>query len=461
MPNSFTLAVPHTLWGDLIGSLTESRETAAILLAGIAADADRPTLLVNSVMWVPEDQYELREPLGLKIRSRGWMPALKRAADAGLSAIFFHTHPGGSPTPSRYDAEVDLALAKPFCVRTGQSLYGSVIIGGSPERPAFTGRLLDDSDRETPIARIRVVGPRLEILQAFDSSSSDAVSSDAHDRQVRAFGAEGHKVLAQLRVGIVGVGGTGSAVAEQLTRLGVRNLVVIDDDHVTATNISRVYGSGMRDIGRAKVDVASDNADRIGLGTHVTRCEGRVANREPLEKLRGCDVIFGCTDDHLGRFNLTRFAFWYLVPIIDLGVVIDAPDGRIRSITGRVTYVAPGAGCLVCGGVIDPERVREEGLAPEERRRLAAEGYARGLDNPDPSVVAYTTMVAAWGIADLLERLFGFGADDTRPEIRLRIADRKMTTRSIPANPDHICGQEDRWGVGDNAAFLGQRVWPS
>jgi hypothetical protein len=461
MPNSFTLAVPHTLWGKLADSLTESHETAAVLLAGIAADADRPTLLVNSIIWVPEDQYELRGPLGLKISSRGWVPALKRAADAGLSAIFFHSHPGGSPTPSSYDAEVDLALAKPFRVRTGQSFYGSVIIGGSPERPAFTGRLVDDSDRETAITRIRVAGPRLEIVQAFNSSTSDAASFAVHDRQVRAFGAEGHEALAQLRVGIVGVGGTGSAVAEQLTRLGVRSLVVIDDDHITATNISRVYGSGLLDIGRPKVDVASDNADRIGLGTHVTRCDGRIAHREPLEKLRGCDVIFGCTDDHLGRFNLTRFAFWYLVPVIDLGVVIDAPDGRVRSITGRVTYVAPGAGCLVCGGVVDPERVRDEGLAPEERRRLAAEGYARGLDDPDPSVVAYTTMVAAWGIADLLERLFGFGADNIRPELRLRIADRKMTTREIVANPDHICGKQDSWGVGDHAAFLGQRVWPS
>jgi hypothetical protein len=128
------------------------------------------------------------------------------------------------------------------------------------------------------------------------------------------------------------------------------------------------------------------------------------------------------------------------VPVIDLGVVIDAPDGRVRSITGLVTYVAPGAGCLVCGGVIDPERVRDEGLAPEERRRLAAEGYARGLDDPDPSVVAYTTMVAAWGTADLLERLFGFGADNIRPELRLRIADRKMTTREIVAARKRSCG---------------------
>ena len=312
MRRRFSLAISHTLWAELVGALSDSRETAAVLLAGIADDPDRPALLVNRVVWVPGDHYEERGPRSLRIGSRGWVPALKRAADAGLHAIFFHTHPGGPPTPSRYDAEVDLALAGPFRLRTGQQLYGSLIVGGDSSRPTFTGRVVGESGQETAISRIRVVGPSLEVVQAFDASAAEQRSSGVHDRQVRAFGADGHEALADLRVGIVGVGGTGSAVAEQLMRLGVRSLVVIDDDRITATNISRVYGSGLGDIGRPKVDVVSANADRIGLGTDVTACDGRIAYREPLEKLRGCDVIFGCTDDHLGRFNLSRFAFWYL-----------------------------------------------------------------------------------------------------------------------------------------------------
>ena len=147
--------------------------------------------------------------------------------------------------------------------------------------------------------------------------------------------------------------------------------------------------------------------------------------------------------------------------MIDVGVVIDAGAESIRSITGRVSYVGPGEACLICGGVVDTELVREEGYEPAERARLAGEGYAQGLGEPDPSVIAYTTMVASWGIADLLERLFGFGAEDVRPEMRLRIAARKIATRTPTPDPAHICGQPDQWGLGDRPDFLGQRVWPS
>ena len=51
------------------------------------------------------------------------------------------------------------------------------------------------------------------------------------DRNVRAFGADLQRALGELRVTIVGCGGTGSAVAEQITRLGVRHLHLIDAGH--------------------------------------------------------------------------------------------------------------------------------------------------------------------------------------------------------------------------------------
>jgi tRNA A37 threonylcarbamoyladenosine dehydratase len=50
-------------------------------------------------------------------------------------------------------------------------------------------------------------------------------------------------LLSNLNVGIVGAGGTGSALAEQLIRLGIGNLIVIDDDVFKSSNINRVYGS--------------------------------------------------------------------------------------------------------------------------------------------------------------------------------------------------------------------------
>jgi proteasome lid subunit RPN8/RPN11 len=459
LPREVTVAFSEPLWEELTVTLAGPEESAGVLLAGTAKDGERLIYLVSRVIWVPDEHYVERGPYRLSIDSQGWVPALKLAADSLLHPIFFHTHPGGDPTPSESDDAVDAALAAPFLTRARVQRYASLILGGHKDAPRFTGRVIDEIGNSTAVARARIVGRRLTVLPAFNEPAFGA-NERVHDRQIRAFGVDGNRILASLRVGVVGAGGTGSAVLEQLVRLGVRDLVSVDDDDITCTNVSRVYGSSLSDEGRAKVDVAHANAERIGLGTLLTRSRGRTDKREALELLRTCDVVFGCTDDHTGRFTLSQLSFYYLVPLIDLGVVIDAPEGRIRSITGRITYVAPGEACLVCRGVVDLDLVREEAYATEERERLAGEGYARGLGEPDPAVVAYTTMVAAWGVSDLLERLFGFGADDVRGEIRLRIADRKMTSRSAQPEPAHICGDQSRWGLGDQPDFIGQRVWP-
>jgi molybdopterin/thiamine biosynthesis adenylyltransferase len=460
LPPEVTLAIAEGHWDELTSALEREEESAAVLLAGVAVDGDRLVFAVNRVMWVPEEHYDERTPVRLSIRSAGWVPALKAAAAAGLHPIFFHTHPGADPTPSVYDDEVDEALAKPFCLRARVSRYASLILGATTSHPTFTGRVRDEHGSTTPISHVRVVGGRLQRLPSFDDTEATEADLELHDRQVRAFGAAGQRALSKLRVGVVGAGGTGSAVLEQLIRLGVRDIVSTDDDTITATNVSRVYGSSLSDEHRPKVDVAHDNAHRIGLGTTIRRHQGRIDKRQALELLRGCDVIFGCTDDHTGRMHLSTLAFYYLIPIIDLGVSIHSVDGTIRSISGRVTYVAPGEPCLVCRGVVDLARVREEAYSPEERERLAGEGYAQGLGEPDPSVIAYTTMVAAWGVADLFERLFGFAADDIAGELLIRIADRKMKGRRREPDPGHICGQAQRWGLGDQPAFLGFKVWP-
>lgn len=457
MPPEISAAFSDRTWDELCAALERREESAAVLLAGVADTGDRLIFTINRAVWVPDNRYVERTHNRLKIASSGWMPALKAVAAEGLHAIFFHTHPGGNASPSALDDAVDNALAQPFRTRAGVDTYASIILGGDPEAPSFSGRAYRGVDA-VPIRHARVVGRQLRLVH--NTARDGAEATEIHDRQVLAFGHAGQDVLASLKIGVVGAGGTGSAVIEQLTRLGVRRLVAVDDDFLTGSNVSRAYGSSIRQAGEAKVEIAAQNVERIGLGTDLTAIAGRVTRKSPLEQLRDCDVIFGCTDDHAGRINLSRLCFQYLIPLIDLGVVIDSDGSNIRSITGRITYVAPGEPCLVCRGTVDVGVARDEGLDPRERTRLAEEGYARGLEEPDPSVIAYTTLVAASGVADLLERLFGFGAPRIGGEMVIRIADRKVKGRSGSPEDGHFCGNAAAWGLGDQSPFLGQAVWP-
>jgi tRNA A37 threonylcarbamoyladenosine dehydratase len=180
------------------------------------------------------------------------------------------------------------------------------------------------------------------------------------DRQVRAFGAEIQQLLATLHIGIVGNGGTGSAVGEQLIRLGAGRLSLFEGQTLDASNVTRVYGSRLTDVDRLKVKIIERLAKEIGFGTEVTLFPKHITNSETAKALRDCDVIFGCTDDEWGRSILSKLAIDYYIPVIDMGVKIDSNEGSIVSVQGRATTLAPGSACLFCRGRITAEGVRAQ-----------------------------------------------------------------------------------------------------
>lgn len=447
------VATSERLWEELCLALNDREESAAILFAGRAEDSDRITLCLNRAIWVPAEAYELRSPIEMRIGSEGWMPALAEVAAGEWQPIFFHTHPAGEPLPSRYDEEVARKLAPVFEARTGKP-FASLILGDPSASPRFTGTLGED-----PIGRLRVVGDRVRLIDAADRSRKTLPSLDSFDRQIRAFGRDGQKVLRRLRVGVVGGGGTGSAVYEQLVRLGVGEIVVIDDDEVSATNLTRIHGSTMSDVGEPKVEVLANSARTIGLGTTVEPHRARVAERSDFEALRGCDVVFGCTDDNAGRAILSRLAYHYCAMVIDVGVVISARDGEVTGLDARMSVMAPGTPCLFCRGRIDPNRLREEQLPDGEREQLADEGYAQGLADPDPAVLTYTTMIASYALDELLQRLFGFGEEPRSSEVLIRPLQREVRRLGGASVEGHFCADPRLLGRADREPPLGI-PWP-
>src|SRR5207245_10649144 len=61
-------------------------------------------------------------------------------------------------------------------------------------------------------------------------------------------------------------------------------------------------------------------------------------------------------------------------------------------------------GCW-CHGNSTPEGVMEEKLLPADRARLAREGYVRGLDVPNPSVVTFNTSVSSAAVTEFLKAI--------------------------------------------------------
>lgn len=455
-----TLVLPETMAAELRVAVQDVVETAGVLLARpVHTPSGDLRLLARRIHWVPPDAYLLREADGLAIASHGFVPALAAAEVEGCVPVWLHTHPGdGSlPKPSHHDEVVDEQLSDLFRLRAGSAYYAALILAHDAGQLRFSGHV-ESADERADIDRLWITGRRFSLVSnALHESTALATQ---FDRNIRAFGGDIQRVLGDLRVATVGVGGTGSAVAEQLVRLGVRHLCLFDPDVLTASNITRVYGSFPSDVGRRKVDVLADHLRGIAPDIELKTFAHMITVEDVARSLVDADIIFGCTDDNAGRLVLSRIASFLLTPVIDCGVLLsDDGFGYLQGIDGRVTVLAPGTACLVCRGRVDMERAAAEMLTPDEHRRLADEGYAPALPGVEPAVITYTTAVASGAVSELLERLIHYGPEPAPSEVLLRIHEREVSTNDPPPRERHYCHPTaGKLGLGFTEPFL-EQTW--
>lgn len=457
-----TLVATDDLVSELHAASIQKVETGGVLLARVLHSPNGDLRLLGQRMdWVPTKAYLKRKRDELVVTSAGYVPALGAAEAAGCMALWVHTHPGeaGIPRSSRHDEIVDQSLADLFRLRTGAEHYGAIIVSPRGAGIAFTGSLHPAQGPSIPIDRVWQVGDRLRLMEPYGSQQS---VPELFDRNVRAFGPGIQATLGSLHVGIAGAGGTGSAVAEQLVRLGVRRLTIVDPDSLSESNTTRVYGSTAADVGRPKVEVLRDHLLRIAPDLDCQILSSTVSMESTARALAICDLLFGCTDDNAGRLVLSRLATFMLLPLFDVGVLLSsAADGTLTGIDGRVTVLTPGAACLVCRNRIDLPRAAAELRTPEERRRLADEGYAPALGGIEPAVVAFTTSVAAAAVAELLERLIGYGPSPRPSEMLLRWHEREISTNIRAPRVGHYCDpRAGKLGLGMTNPFL-EQTWPT
>jgi hypothetical protein len=457
-----TLVLSPDVSREIERAARQPLETAGVLLARVVTtDLGNIRLLGHAIRWVADDAYIDRQDDRLSIASHGYVPALAEAERTRSTCLWVHTHPGenAKPEPSKADLRVDRDVADLFRLRSDSAYYGTVIFSPRTRDIAFSGTLQHEEEPAIPIDRLWRVADDWRLLRAVDSGLPEI--SPIFDRNVRAFGESVQATLGDLRIAIIGCGGTGSALAEQLVRLGVRYLTLVDADTLSKTNVTRVYGSTPDDEGKLKAHVLRDHLMAIAPDLHVRTVTSMLTLEPTARTLPDHDLVFGCTDDNAGRLILSRFASYFLTPVIDVGVLLssDANDTLV-GIDGRITILSPGAACLVCRERVDLQRAAAELMTPEARQKLADEGYAPALAGVEPAVVAFTTAVAAAAVNELLERLIGYGPKPRPTEVLLRLHEREISTNVSASRPGHYCHSDaGKLGLGNTTPFL-EQAWP-
>jgi hypothetical protein len=322
----------------------------------------------------------------------------------GQALVKVHSHPGGYRKFSRTDDDSDRSLfASISSLLDDDRPHASVIM--LPDGEMF-GRVLNDGHITDDLSRIIAIGPDLRIWDRREVRLESFAL-----RHAQAFGSGTTGILRGLSVAIVGCSGTGSIVVEQLTRLGVGRLILVDPDFVEEKNLNRILNSCKEDayLKRPKVHALASAIARAGIGQEVLAIQSNLATTEAVESVAECDLAFGCMDGVEGRHLLNRVATFYQMPYFDVGVRLDA-DGRggIENISGAVHFLQPGSSSLHSRGVYSLEEIRAESMRrtnPAMYEQQLGEGYLRGVVEDRPAVISVNMFFASLVVNEFLARL--------------------------------------------------------
>lgn len=440
-------------------------ERAAYVLCGESVIAVDPwtaqphrKFISYEILPVPEEDILSSSPQHITWNTKSFVYALKLAQERGLTVALIHSHPGGLAEFSAQDDTNEADLLELAQHRNGAEtkLLSVVVTSGGD----VAGRLWLNQRQTVPLHLIQVVG---DAIRLHYPGRGNGLTSPVLQRQSLAFGDALNQDLSTLCVGVVGCGGTGSATAMLLPKMGFRKIALFDPDFVEESNLNRLHGATRADADakRPKVDVVARSLIELGIDVQVRGYQSWLGDPGCRDALKSCDIIFGCTDDHAGRLLLNRFAYYYAIPVFDMGLALEVStsDTPQTKADGRVTTLVPGHTCLMCRGIINPVAARDEVLKrnnPAEYERRKAEAYVVGEGNPSPAVVLFTTDVAIMAIEELVHRLQGFRGESSSVSQRVRKF-HLMTDRRQTANPNAycpICSSSECWGRGDVSPFL-------
>lgn len=393
---------------------------------------------------------------------------------------FVHSHPGQFARPSGGDLH-----------------YADVILTANPHLQRLLMPIVTVSPEPTihPFVVLRTAGgvsvapAVLEILDevlvsalAKPSQLPAAAAEMFSPRQTReetfrrVVGAYDLPHLRHCRVVVVGVGGA-AGFAEDLARAGVYDLVLIDPDVVSATNLAtqQVY---RRDLGRPKAEALADRLRDINPAIEVLarQADFNTFTESEIENLLGLDgarppirtLLCGCTDNFFAQARVNRAGLQHGVPTLCAQVYA---EGRGVELTFTFPGVTPACHRCILTSRYDAylndgfeNTVTSDGTPISSTTRLNSTKFSLAM-----ALLHHGTTHPRWG--RLLERIGNRNLVQLRldPDLALPVFDRVLAGDRdriffdeavwLPQQPEGLASGRpscpDCGGTGDLRTALG------
>lgn len=200
----------------------------------------------------------------------------------------------------------------------------------------LTAFVRDHSDGQLfPWARQREAAEsrNISVAQVEEAALEQGILPARYQRNRQAISAGDQLTLFRSSVAVIGCGGLGGYIVEELARLGVGRIVVIDPDVFEEHNLNRQLFSTPANLGKAKVEAAAARVGEINPAVTLVPMQKAFSPDNGEELLKGCQVVVDALDSIQVRLELAEVCSTLKIPLV---------HGAIAGWFGHVTTQLPG-----------------------------------------------------------------------------------------------------------------------
>jgi len=202
-----------------------------------------------------------------------------------------------------------------------------------------------------------------------------------YQRNRASISVQGQLLLFCSTVAVIGCGGLGGYVIEQLARIGIGRIVVIDPDLFEEHNLNRQLFSSLASIGQAKVAVARERISLINPAVSVTAMQAAFGRTNGRELLQGAHIVVDALDGIAVRLELAELCETLQLPLV---------HGAIAGWYGQVATQFPGEKTV------------------QSIYRNGAEGIGAGAESGNPACTP--AVIASLQVAEVCKIILKEGA---------------------------------------------------
>lgn len=277
-----------------------------------------------------------------------------------------------------------LALANPEIRAIAEGLQANFMLSSKPAPTGYP----DEYSKVT--AYVRIIADQAQAIDRSVTPTPGAAWQEVDDETPFAYRdtATSRAGLAAVnrryrghRIVIVGMGGTGSYILDQLAKTEVDTILLIDGDSFDNHNAFRAPGAPTLETLRSRPNKAAYFASVYSkMHCGVTASE-QYLDEDNLEILSGATFVFLASDDAAGKPAIIDWLEEHDVPFIDVGMGVEETDGRLSGLL-RVTTSLPGC----------REQARKRIPTPAPER----DDYGRNIQTADLNALNAILAVVRW-----------------------------------------------------------------